>query len=438
MSDPGKTVPLQPDELRRLIERAHQEWMAALDVVHDPIFLHDREFRILRCNRAYQQCAGLPFKDIVGRTYYHSFPKTDGPLHHCLQAMENPGVEFEEELSINGDVFRSRSVAITDEEGAYLYSIHTLEDITGRKRMEESLVSANALLQSVVENAPVRIFWKDVEFRYLGCNTAFARDAGHSSPDEVIGKTDFEMVWKDQAELYRADDMAVMESGKPKLDIEEPQTTPDGNTVWLRTSKVPLRDESKQVIGILGIYQDITERKKSESLLRLSAQLLDSSADSIMAFDLDGNFIYLNEAAWKTRGYTRDELMALNLHALDVPAYEKFIEVKIGELMVKGSNIFEAAHRCKDGSIIPVEVSSRIIESDGRKVIISASRDITERKRAEADLAEQLEELRRWHDTTMGREGRVLELKHEVNDLLSQTGKNPRYPSAESPDTKKE
>lgn len=177
---------------------------------------------------------------------------------------------------------------------------------------------------------------------------------------------------------------------------------------------------------------NITERKKSENKLRLTAQLLDSSADSIMAFDLDGNFIYLNEAAWKTRGYTRDELMAMNLHVLDVPAYAKFIEVKIAELMVQGSNTFEAAHRCKDGSIMPIEVTSRIIESDGRKVIISATRDIAERKQAEDNLVEQLEELRRWHDTTLGREGRILELKHEVNELLGKAGLPLRYPSAES------
>ncbi|MDD5058296.1 MAG: MASE3 domain-containing protein [Sideroxydans sp.] len=132
------------------------------------------------------------------------------------------------------------------------------------KRIEELLNSSYRLLQSVVEHAPLRVFWKDSELRYLGCNTAFARDAGMSHPDELIGKDDFGMGWREQAELYRADDKRVMESGMPKLGFEEPQTTPDGRTIWLRTSKVPLLDAGGKVFGVLGVYDDITERKQAE------------------------------------------------------------------------------------------------------------------------------------------------------------------------------
>jgi PAS domain S-box-containing protein len=101
----------------------------------------------------------------------------------------------------------------------------------------------------------------------MGCNTAFANDAGYSNADEVTGKTDFEMGWRDQAELYRADDKSTLESGKSRLHYDEPQTTPDGNTIWLRTSKVPLRDENSQIIGVLGIYEDITARRQAEAEL---------------------------------------------------------------------------------------------------------------------------------------------------------------------------
>lgn len=121
-----------------------------------------------------------------------------------------------------------------------------------------------ALLGEIIENIPVRIFWKDRECRYLGCNNAFALDAGLSAPDDIIGKDDFRLAWKEQAEIYRADDRSVMASGIPKLNYDEPQTTPDGRKIWLRTSKVPLRDESGNVTGILGIYEDITSRKKTE------------------------------------------------------------------------------------------------------------------------------------------------------------------------------
>ena len=121
-----------------------------------------------------------------------------------------------------------------------------------------------ALLQDIIEGVPIRVFWKDHESRYLGCNTLFAKDAGLNHPEELVGKTDFDMGWKDQADLYRTDDKLVMDSGNPRLGYEEPQTTPDGRTIWLRTSKVPLKNSSHQVIGILGIYEDITQFKQAE------------------------------------------------------------------------------------------------------------------------------------------------------------------------------
>jgi PAS domain S-box-containing protein len=149
--------------------------------------------------------------------------------------------------------------------------IGVVRDITERKQAESKLRDANrklalntSLLQNIIESVPVRVFWKDCDSRYLGCNTLFARDAGLFSPGELIDKSDYEMGWKDQADLYRADDKAVIESGAPKLNYEEPQTTPDGKMICLLTSKVPLRDANHEIIGILGIYDDITKRKQAE------------------------------------------------------------------------------------------------------------------------------------------------------------------------------
>jgi len=134
---------------------------------------------------------------------------------------------------------------------------------------------------------------------------------------------------------------------------------------------------------IVAVYDDVTERKQTEEELRLRAQLLDGATDSIFVSDFDGNFVYLNEAAWKLRGYTRDELMAINLHTLDTPEYARLVESRIRDLMEKGHCIFESAHRRKDGSVMPIEVSARIIESGGRKLVLAATRDVTERKQAE-------------------------------------------------------
>ena len=144
-----------------------------------------------------------------------------------------------------------------------------LVGLLGRARLRalDNVAATHALLQSVIEHAPIRVFWKDLDCRYLGCNQLFAKDAGRASPQDIVGKMDTDMAWADQAELYVEDDKAVMASGEARLRFVEPQTTPDGKTLWLETSKVPLRDAGGEVVGILGVYDDITERKRAEAEL---------------------------------------------------------------------------------------------------------------------------------------------------------------------------
>ncbi|MDD4378113.1 MAG: PAS domain S-box protein, partial [Eubacteriales bacterium] len=127
---------------------------------------------------------------------------------------------------------------------------------------------------------------------------------------------------------------------------------------------------------------------------QLMIQLLDSATDSIFLHDFDGNFVYVNEAAYKTRGYTKEELMRMNLHDLDVPQYEKFIEPRIEDLMEKEESIFETAHFCKDGSQMPVEIHSKIIEYENKPLVLSCVLDITERKKIENDLIFSKEQYR--------------------------------------------
>ncbi len=151
------------------------------------------------------------------------------------------------------------------------YALNSFEREARRQNAERALADSHHLLKMIIDTAPMRIFWKDRELRYLGCNPAFAKDAGESVLQDVVGKDDYQLAWKEQAESYRADDRLVMDSNTPKLAFEERQTRPDGTNIWLRTSKVPLQNEANETIGVLGIYEDITEQKGIEERIHYLA-----------------------------------------------------------------------------------------------------------------------------------------------------------------------
>ncbi|HSC87070.1 MAG TPA: ATP-binding protein [Polyangiaceae bacterium] len=128
--------------------------------------------------------------------------------------------------------------------------------------------AALQLLQLVMDNIPQHIFWKDREGRYLGCNGNFARIAGKKGPEELIGLTDFDMPWtREEAEYFVSVDRRVMQSRTPEYHIIEPQKQADGKQAWLETNKVPLLDENGNVMGILGTFEDITERRATAEAL---------------------------------------------------------------------------------------------------------------------------------------------------------------------------
>lgn len=133
------------------------------------------------------------------------------------------------------------------------------------RMQEEKLIESQETLQTIVDNLPRAIFWKDKDLRFMGCNRIFASIAGVQSPRDMIGKTDFEMPWKAMAEAYRKDDMEVIRTKKAKHDIEESNTNSEGEESWLLTSKVPITHENGEVVAILGMFEDITSRKQKEA-----------------------------------------------------------------------------------------------------------------------------------------------------------------------------
>jgi PAS domain S-box-containing protein len=147
-------------------------------------------------------------------------------------------------------------------DGKAYSAIGTVQDITLLENKNLEINQEKLLLKTIINSLPIRIFWKNKNGEYLGANKVFLKDASLNYEWELIGKNDYQMVWKEQAELYRADDSIVMNSANAKLNIIEEQTQADGNIITLETSKIPLKDLDNNVIGIIGLYQDITERRR--------------------------------------------------------------------------------------------------------------------------------------------------------------------------------
>ncbi|TAN69078.1 MAG: response regulator [Methylobacter sp.] len=310
-----------------------------------------------------------------------------------LVARRKDGSEFPIELSLASVKLKQR-----------WHGVGIVRDVSERKHAEDALQQAKNLLQAVLEHIPARVFWKDQNSRYLGCNTLFAKDAGFSNPDELIGKTDFEMGWKDRAELYRADDKAVIVSGQPKLDYEEPMTTTDGNTIQLHISKVPLCNDN-QLIGVLGIYEDITQRKQAETALLESEEryrrITEGLTDYLYTVHMDNGFYAETiqcAACLTVTGYTAEEFSAnpqLWIQMV-VPEDRERVLAQIRQILA-GQDVPPLEHRiiCKNGQIRWIS-DTTILFKDGSGKLLSYDgviKDITERKSAEMALHTLNEEL---------------------------------------------
>ncbi len=279
--------------------------------------------------------------------------------------------------------------------------VTTFFDVTSRRRAEHEREESRRMLRLVLDTIPVRVFWKDRESRYLGCNLVFARDAGYPSWEEVVGKADFEMGWREQAELYRRDDAEVMASGKAKLSYEEPQTAPDGSHLVLRTSKVPLRTSAGRVIGVLGTYEDITEQKRAQQALQASEHryrsLVELSPDGIVIHQ-GGVLVFANQRAAQVMGFASpDEMIGKPVMSFVHPEYRPLVArrveraLKWGEPAPPALEVFLRA----DGSTLEVEVTANPVIWAGRPAIQVMVRDVSERQAVEQRLrqAQKLEAI---------------------------------------------
>jgi PAS domain S-box-containing protein len=264
------------------------------------------------------------------------------------------------------------------------------------QKLLQSLESEHLLLQTLIDNVPDLIFQKDREGRYVLANRSLANVVGLSDPKDMIGKTNREVFPREVAERFTSNDRVVIETAQPYENIEEPVLSTAGSLTWLLATRVPLRDKTGRVTGIIGIGRDITKRKELEKKNQQLATLVESSDDAIVGLDLNRRITVWNRGAEHLYGYTAEEIIGART-SLIIPSELEDEARLMREQVMRGEQVrrYETTRLRKDGSRVMVSLTlSAIRDAEGRIVgMASTASDVTEYNQAEVALQESERQL---------------------------------------------
>jgi PAS domain S-box-containing protein len=384
------------NQKNELILRAAAEGILGLDLHGNHIFVNPAAAKML----------GYEAEELIGRpshsTWHHTkpdgspYPKEecqiytsflDGAVHRSSIEVfwRKDGTSFPVEYASTPIYEQSRLVG----------TVVTFADITERKKAEEMLREKSTLLEKVINSLPDFIFAKDSKLRTIICNEAYASAVG-KKPDEMIGHTDIENGWDSELVCgnpakgirgFENDDRDAL-SGKTIHNPYDQANTPNGVLIF-DTYKMPLHGKDSEIIGMLGIARDITERKKAEKMLRESEEryknLFMANIDGMLVADTaTKKFRYANPAICRMLGYSEEEFTQMGV--ADIHPKESLEQVIAEfEAMASGAKVTAKNLPCvrKDGQIISVNISTVPVMIDQAKYLLGIFHDITKRKSRE-------------------------------------------------------
>jgi len=367
--------------------------------VSDAIIVTDRDYRIVFVNQATVRLYGFDRDELMGQTpdFLNAEPLAGQIQKNIYKTVSQrrvwEGVHFNKRKDGSRFLANMKISPLTDYEGRISSFICTVRDITAWSKDQEELYASRQMLRLVLDNIPQRIFWKDRQSVYLGCNKTFAEDAGIQDPELIVGMNDYDLPWKkEEADFYRDIDRRVMENDQPELYIHESQRTAKRGDIWLLTNKVPLHNARGEVIGVLGTYEDITTKKQAEEALRESEEkyrtLVESAGDAIFLADVEtGYLIDANKKASELIGLPVKKIIGMHFTELhprgESQYYKQIFSIHTGVNPDFKETGFVLHH---SGRKIPVHISGGLCEINGRKIIIGIFRDITSLKLVEESL----------------------------------------------------
>ncbi len=357
------------------------------------------DFRFLDFNEVMKAISPVPTAQILGKRLSETFnPETAQKYRQHYASCVTAGhiFEFEEKFTQGtSDIWWNLSVdPVKNLAGEVYQIIVTVADITSRRQAETALAESREVLQKVIDTVPAAIFWKNRESRYLGCNSAFLKNSGLPKIEDLLGQNDYALVWKAQANWFYEYDQRVMAADRPELNIVEPQLQAGGRQAWLRTSKIPLHGTAGEVTGILGIIEDITDRKDIQDQQDRLLAILEATPDVVGITDAVGNHRYLNQAGQILFNISPEQTS--QFHLSDVTRQdvaEMLISQALPIATQKGSWHGESIILDRYGREIPVSqvIICHRTEEGAVAYFSSIARDISDRKAAEALLKDNAE-----------------------------------------------
>jgi len=281
---------------------------------------------------------------------------------------------------------------LRDEAGAPIAFGCVITDLSEQKRYEQRLRNSQSKYRTLVENIPQRVFYKDRQSRYLAVNQHYAKDK-RLSPQEVVGQDDYAFNPRDLADKYRQDDRRVMASGQAEEYDEMLER--DGRRITVHTIKTPVRDEDGEVIGICGIFSDVTEQRHLEARLQESEATLrtiyENAQEGIMVVSVESRrIVMVNPAICRMLGYSEAECLTITPFALHPPevlprVLERFLAMEQGDFSLH----HEVPFLRKDGRIVYVDVSPACLSIQGKPCFLGVLRDVTDRRLVLAQLRDE-------------------------------------------------
>ncbi len=256
-----------------------------LETVPDSVYFKDADSRFIRLSRSCARKFGLSDpRDAIGKSDADFFSSA-----HAKSALSDERRIMESGEAILAKIERetypdqedtwcsTTKVPLKDQDGKLIGTFGISRDVSEQKRAEEELARERDLLKTIIDNVPDLIYVKDRYGRFITANAALLNRLNLDSPAQMAGKTDYDFSVPEMACNYVTDDQNVMRSGEPLMDREESHQGEDGPPIWLLTTKVPLRNSDGEVIGVVGIGHDITERKKSEKEIISAKEIADKA-----------------------------------------------------------------------------------------------------------------------------------------------------------------